>query len=51
MYDDEPYTASSIAASQLSNYCYLLVIVSNSTTIDTGQNLYCNAYLQEYYRK
>ena len=35
MYDDE----LSIVAGELSNYCYLLVIASNDTTIDISQNL------------
>ena len=33
-------------AGKFHNYCYLLVIASNSTTIDISQDLYCNAYLR-----
>ena len=38
-----------VVASEINNnYCDLLVIVSNGTTIDVGQNLYCNAYWREF---
>ena len=33
--------ALSIVACELENYCNLLVIASNGTTIDVRQNLYC----------
>ena len=40
--------ALSVVASEFSNYYNLLIIALNSTTFDIIQNLYCNAYWQEY---
>ena len=39
-------TALSLVAGELDNYCYLLVISSNDTTIDVRQN-YCDVYWRE----
>ena len=37
-----------VVAGELNDYCNLLVIVSNGTAIDVGQNLYCNANWREF---
>ena len=33
-----------VAAGELNNYCYLLVLASKGATFDISQNLYCNPY-------
>ena len=39
----QQFTALSIVAGKLNNYCYLLVVASNGNIINVTQNLYCNA--------